>query len=357
MRILHVIESTEPDAGSSSFSLVELVRGLGAHGIESQIVAESTAGAEQVGLAPDRKPATHACQPETSASEFDVVHLHGWRRRAQPYARCAKRFILSPLGQIDPADFTTWRQRWRWRLKQRKAVRRAAVVTAMNEWEQEMLRRVVPEARVELLPLGLSTDAEGPRSLGSEAGGVKGAPGIPSPHILVLGSIDPASGAVALLKALAELGPDADGWSVVFAWPLEARWRQMLEAAVRRKGGEGRVVFVAAPDAAAQRGLLAQCGMLVAPAMRSRPPIAMMQAIAAGVPACGTKCAAPAEIECMTCEPNRSAMREMLRGMLRMSESERRETASRLQAQAKSHLDWSHLVDRYIRLYHEVSAS
>jgi glycosyltransferase involved in cell wall biosynthesis len=95
--------------------------------------------------------------------------------------------------------------------------------------------------------------------------------------------------------------------------------------------------------------------MLVAPALRARPPIAMMQAIAAGVPACGTKCAAPPEIECIACEPNRSAMRDMLRTMLRHTAAQRRETALRLQEQARHRLSWPALIDRYIDLYGELS--
>jgi glycosyltransferase involved in cell wall biosynthesis len=170
-----------------------------------------------------------------------------------------------------------------------------------------------------------------------------------------MGPVDPQSGAVALLKALAELGPLADSWHVVFAGRHERPWKAMLEAAVRRKGGENRVTFVSDPSVAVQRALLANAGLLVAPCLRARPPIPMMQAIAAGVPACGTKCAAPADVACTTCAPNRAALREMLRELLRRPDAERIAEAASLRDVARDRLAWSKMTDRYLALYREAS--
>lgn len=400
MRVLLVAESLRPQAASVALALVGLQRELKAHGMHATLLAADTAGAEKLGFdAPSVHP-SHADDPLVAVGAHEVVHLFGWgyplaQKSLAAIKLARKPYAVSPLGFFDGLDKRSLGQRVRWWLGDRRRVDGARCLLAMNEWELQALRGAKIHPRVELLPLGLSddefsnrattfsADSGGPSSSSeggvtmmdgdrvmkldsaaqskaptcgrSSATGNLRANGSPAPYILVLGPIDPPSGAAALLKALAEIGPDADGWSVVFAGHLELHWKQMLEAAVRRKGGEERVRFIHDPDLATQRTLLARCGTLVAPTLRSRPPIAMMQAVASGIPACGTKCAAPPEIDCLTCEPNRSAMRDMLRTMLQRSDAERRESALRLQDQAKRQLAWLAIIDRYISLYRGTS--
>lgn len=379
MRILLIAESLRPDAASLADSLVGLSRELRACGIHATLVSPERSGSGALGPEEPGVGSPPVADPVTAVAGHDLVHLIGWDYTLAQNALAAvgrerKPFIVSPAGSLDPLDKQRLRQRLRWWLTGSRALAKGRSLLAMNEWELTRLRQLSPRARIGLLPFGVDTEASVPRnSFGSATDGSDFEAPFPSsrrdrgittsggeslsqpgrPYVLVLGPIDPPSGAVALLKALAELGPDADGWSVVFAGHLEQHWQQMLEAAIRRKGGEQRVRFVNDPDLAMQQQLLAACGFLVAPALRSRPPMAMMQALAAGVPACGTACAAPPEIDCLTCEPNRAAMREMLRSMIRRSESEKRETTARQTEQVRHRFAWSNLIDRYISLYRE----
>ncbi|MDO8631761.1 MAG: glycosyltransferase, partial [Phycisphaerales bacterium] len=175
--------------------------------------------------------------------------------------------------------------------------------------------------------------------------------------LLMLGPIDPVHGCVALLKALAELGPDADGWKVVLAGRDSANWRRMLEAAIYRKGGGDRVQFENADSPAEQRALLARASFLVAPSLHVRPAVSIMQAIAADVPAIASTFSAPPGLENVlrVCGPSRAELREELRAAMRLTDEQRRGTTSVVLAAAKASLDWSILAPKYAQLYREIA--
>ncbi len=109
----------------------------------------------------------------------------------------------------------------------------------------------------------------------------------------MLGPIDPIEGIVPLLKAFAEIGTASDGWNIALVGREVGEWRKMLEAAIRRKGGEDRVQFASAMDLDAQRLWLSRASILAAPSLQIRCPISLLQAAAAGVPVIASRFLAP----------------------------------------------------------------
>lgn len=162
---------------------------------------------------------------------------------------------------------------------------------------------------------------------------------------------------MALLKALAELGPIANDWHVVFGAADTKGWRPMLEAAVRRKGGEDRVRFMDAPDVATQRKLIGESAVVVTPNLHPDLGIPVLQAAACGVPVIATTLAVPPGLNgtIQSCEPRRDALRDALRSMLSLSDEDRKRLGAGLKETARRTLDWSVLVDRYASLYGEVA--
>jgi glycosyltransferase involved in cell wall biosynthesis len=339
VRVLHVLESVDPEAGSVAVCLGGLHAALAARGLESAVV---TAHADAVRI-PDGA---------------DVVHIHGWGHELAPRMAAAalkarKPYIVSPHGALTygPYNRPTWKDRVRFAWRTRRLVRGAACVTFLNTLEEQDLhvRRVHPHIRA--LPYGLDfSEYHGdPMAVGAVSATDR--------CLLVLGPLHPRGGCVALLKAVAEIGPDANGWNIVLAGKDSGEWRKMLEAAVRRKKGDDRVVFTEAPTVAAQLARLAGASVLVAPDLHIGLPVSIMQAVAMGVPVIASTCVAPPGLDgaIRVCGPHREELREALRSVLKLSDEFRRVVGEKARTVGRAVFDWSVLADQYAQLYRELA--
>jgi glycosyltransferase involved in cell wall biosynthesis len=169
----------------------------------------------------------------------------------------------------------------------------------------------------------------------------------------MLGPLHPIEGFVPLLKAFAEVGHDADGWGVVLAGRETGDWRKILEAAIRRKGEEDRVVITTAPDVATQQAWLARATVLAAPSLQVRCPVSVLQAVAAGVPVLASSYVTPGGLEDVirVCGTSRQDLKAALRWVVSLSDSDRIEFGRRAGEVGRAAFDWSVLVEEYIRLY------
>ncbi len=352
LRILHVVESLQPEAGSVAISLAGLTEALTRNGLDStmitldDVLSGGTSGA--------------AIPLDKEATRVDLVHVHGWNpdtvsNVARIVRAAARPHVISPLGGLTDGPYNRkgWRQRFRFALKERKLIRQAAMLTALNDAERQNLETRKMHRRVEILPYGLTmSEYESPATTPDSV------PSEPEDRfLLVLGPIHPVEGLVPLLKAFAEIGSDADGWTVVLAGPEAGNWHAMLAAAVRRKRGADRVRFVLAPDVPSQRAWLARASILVAPSLQIRCPVSIMQAIAAGVPVIASPCAVPTGLDGAVdvCPPNREGLKKALRTALGRTPAQRREIGQRGREAGHSLVDWPQLVGRYIQLYEGVA--
>jgi glycosyltransferase involved in cell wall biosynthesis len=333
MRILHVVESRLPTAGSVSVCLHGLVRCLRAQGIESAVVAGP-------GEFDDRLSGT------------EVVHIHGWGfpLALKAAAKAPGRIVLSPGGRLldDLRRRPNWLRRIRERLTVGPLIRAAGTMTAVNETEARLLRREWKYGPTRVLPYGIdfaefAVASSERRTEASERG------------LLVLGPLDPAHGCGALLKAFAELGNATDGWTVTLAGGGPANLRATLEAAVRRKGGESRVSFRGAESIEEQKALLNEADLLVDAGLRVSPGVSILAALASGVCVIATEAAAPAESQeiVQTCAPRRDAIREALRTVLPLSPRALRERGQAVRETARARFDWPALCPRYIAMYED----
>jgi len=345
LRILHVVESLEPDAGSVSVLLGGLVSALRDRSIESEVMATNA-----------RSPAADLSGAARRLGEGALIHFHGWgdaamRRLAALARRQRKPYVISPLGALTPGCHHghTWAERLRKLLGGDRLVRAAAALAPLNFCERDSLAARFHHQQLHLLPYGLNvSEYEGPQGIAGEL-----PPGPDGRCLLLLGPIHPIEGLVPFLKAFAEIGPEADGWRVVFAGRETGDWRKMLEAAIRRKGGAGRVTFTPAPDEAAQRAWLARASLVAAPSLQVRCPVSVLQAIAAGVPVVATDRVAPpgfnGAIE--VCAPDREGLKRALHSLLTCTDEERAARAERARATAHAAFDWPVLVDSYVTFY------
>ena len=349
LRTLHVIDSMVPGAGSLAVSLPGLVRALKSRNVEATVFS-STGRWNDDDAGGDASAELHEL-----IGRADIVHVHGWdfslAPKAASLARSAKKpYVLSPHGSLTDAHP---RRKGLWpklsaALSQRRAVCDAARLAALTDFEASALHDRGLHKNVTVLPYGLDFDRYAHPSPSGDAGArAEGR------CLLMLGPIAPAFGSGALLKAFAEVGGDADGWRVLVAGSNRGNWRKMLEAAVRRKGGEDHVRFVQAPDVASQCGFLAEADALAAVSLRTSTGVSIMQAAASGVPVLASNCAAPDGLDgaIHLCEPQRAAIRDGLRAVLTLPEAQHTEIARGAREAARKQYDWSVLIDRYVELY------
>lgn len=141
------------------------------------------------------------------AQRGDIVHFHGlWQydhaKLSRELTRRAVSMVVSPHGMLEP---WAWRHRW-WKkwpyygLVERGHLHRAKAVLATASLEAQRLQQMLPQQRIEALPLGLTDDSAGPdyekarEKLGWEAG---------ETVFLFLSRLHPKKGLDLLLKALA----------------------------------------------------------------------------------------------------------------------------------------------------------
>ena len=353
LQVLHVVESLAPEAGSVAVSLRGLFTALEERGIESEAV---TLDQDERDLQDVRSTGFEPSIAGRLVRDASVVHVHGWgtgmgRSLARAAEKAGTPLVISPLGELSEGRHhqATWRDRLRGFLGESRLVRRAAVITVVNEAERRAVQAGGYGSRVEVLPYGL-------RMVEYEAADSPAVELPPAPDgrgLLLLGPLHPLEGFVPLMKAFAEIGPDADGWYVALAGRETGNWRKMLEAAIQRKGASDRVVVAPAADVATQQAWLARASALASPSLHFRCPVSIMQAVAAGVPVIASDRVAPDGLngKIRSCAPRRDKLREALRFVLQLSDEDRASMAAEARDAGRSLFDWSVLVDQYVPLY------
>lgn len=363
LHVLHVVPSLAPQADSVGVALPGLLRALtDADCRGAVLVLDNHADVEPAFNV--QAWSVHAWDPNKSLrliDDADVVHLHGLGdRRSTVVARAAHRrstpVVLAPHGALSPAGSTrrSLRQRLVGGFRDRAILRSVGAVQALHAVEARHLKP--HRLGGPLVQLPYSADVTESSQTNGVAPVVEGVDG---PCLLMLGPIDPVEGVLAVLKSIAELGTSGNDWRVVLAGPTQGAWRAMLEAGIRRKGAEDRVLFTSAPDLPSQRTWLERASLLVAGGLRIRPAVSIMQGVAMGVPVLSTSCVVPDDLtDCVTvCEPTRAEIRAGLRETLDMGEDARRSQAAKAKACFQSRLSWEILAPRYLELYQRVKAN
>ncbi|MFQ5494941.1 MAG: glycosyltransferase family 4 protein, partial [Phycisphaerae bacterium] len=335
MRVLHVAESLKPDPGSVAVSLSGLFRALQARAIESSHLVAEDEGTSANGDVVSR-----------AVSRADLVHIHGFGYGLAGAAATAANaastpYVISPLGALGQSVAGPRRVRDRLSdlFSAKRVIPGARAIGAVNDVERAELESVARNGKVVSLPYGI--DVARYRSGTPLSAELPDLP--PGPCLLILAPIHPEQGFVPLLRAFAEIGATVNPWHIVIAGRVVGDWRDELEAAIRRKGGEKRVTFTAAPDVATQQAWLARASLLVSPSLRIGCGVAVMQAVAGGTPVLATRPSVPGVLSDIIggCGPSRHEIKRALRKLIDQTEEERQAAGRRVRDTAGDCLDWS----------------
>lgn len=341
-RILHVVESSTPEAGTVAVLLDGLHVALRERGVESNAVALNGSTGEH--------------KFAELVAETDLVHFHGWGHRsardlAGEARRSGKPYVISPFGSLTygPYRRRTWSDRLARPFRDGPVVRRAAALSAPSNNEADKLRKNRTHSNVHVLPYGVtSAEYAAHGDSQSEPNGSGD-----TRLMLLLGPIDPREGFLPLLRSLEELGAFADGWNLIVAGRKIADWPSSVEPWIASKGWTDRIRFCEAPNVAAQRKLLAEASLVVAPSLHTRCPVSIIQAAAAGVPVIASACTVPSELEDAVCVfgTARVELKIDLRKMLAMTDDELAAMADRAQEAVRTRIEWTTVVEQYTRFY------
>lgn len=297
------------------------------------------------------RAALHASLPQV-----DVLHLHEFRTleallAAPLAAQHSTPLVLSPHGTLTiHTGRSLLKRTWDGLLSPRVArhIQHIAALTRAEADEAQQLWRGwgLPAPQTHILPNGVDLDefAHLPDASAFRARwGLDGAR-----VVLFLGRLHPRKGGEPLLRAFRQLG--APDLRLVFAGPDEGA----LEDLQRLAAGDARIIFTGFLDGGERLQALAAADLFALPAVGEGLSMALLEALAAGLPAIiSPGCNLPEAAEAgaaLLAEVDVAALQEALQSLL--DDAPRRATMSAAaRAFVRQHYAWDAIAAAYEALY------
>jgi glycosyltransferase involved in cell wall biosynthesis len=308
MRVLHVAASLAIEWGGPPQAITHLASALAKRHVSSTIYASAIprnghlietpceAATFPVGFGAS---VWRGRSPELSRAlrnamdQHDLVHIYElWHHPHYAAVRAAQQtgtpYVISPLGALEDAAMSRkgFRKRAYTVLFQRRALRQASAVHVMTESERTGVLQLAPGAKVALLPLGVDVGAFTnlpPRETLNER-----FPELSGKRVLLfLGRIHPIKGLPLAVEALARLSSDTkfDDVVLLIAGPDEGGYQTEVEAHAKGLGVRARVIFTGLVAAEDKQAVLARADAFVLPSLSEGFSVALLEALASGLPA------------------------------------------------------------------------
>ena len=314
MRVLHVIASLGAGSGGPTEALRGLAPAQAAQGDQVTVLSVNLDGPpwQPAAAAPGRatlreagvtweyfpgsfprrwlrSPALAAALPAAVAAA-DAVEIHGLYHHpliaaARTCRRLGRPYVLRPLGILDPV--IQGRRRWRKRVADllggRELLRGAALIHCTSEAEAEIARPWIGAVPVAVVPHGV-TPAPLPDAADLDRARARWLGEAPGPLLLFLGRLTPKKGLRTLIAALPPLAARWPGLRLLIAGKDEGEAAPAL-ALAEKLGVAQRLIFVGHLDAAGKGAALALSSLFVLPSQSENFGLALVEALAAGLPA------------------------------------------------------------------------
>jgi glycosyltransferase involved in cell wall biosynthesis len=306
LRVLHVIPAVAPRYGGPSAAVVGMCRGLQAAGTETLIATTDADGRGRLAVALGRST-TFAGVPaiffrrqasegfkwsaplsrwlSRHVAEFDLVHVHAVFSHSSIAAGRACRsarvpYVVRPLGTLDP--WSVGRRRLRKRLLFRLGVRdllsgaaRMHYTTAEEGRLAESVVGSLPAGTV--VPVGVDDVYFRPNA----------PPTGDAPYVLALSRLDAKKRLEWIINACHAMASESGlgVWRLVIAGDGEAAYVARLRDLAARGPARDRIVFEGWVDGEAKAALIRGASLFVLPSHQENLGVAMLEALASGVPA------------------------------------------------------------------------
>lgn len=317
-RVLHIARSAAADSCGVGAIVRALVAEQNDKGVSSQCWSVATSESLQAAATADAIPVEYfrgfpvvgprrlafsreLLREVTSvdASGYGIIHQHGmWSAASLATARWRERFnrptVIAPHGTLDP-----WALRQSWAKKrlsyygwERRNLHKAACLHATGEQEVAAFRDFGLSNPIALIPNGVSQhwiNSQG------NAADFRNRFQIPNDRrvLLYLSRVTPKKGLSMLLEAMNKDQTWSSDWILVIAGPDERGYTAQLRAQCQSLGLEGHVVFVGPIYGKDRRDALDAAELFVLPTHSEGNPMAVLEALAVGLPVLtttGTPC-------------------------------------------------------------------
>lgn len=170
----------------------------------------------------------------------------------------------------------------------RRALERAAAVIVLGDRWVAALRPAAPRARWRAVPNGVPMPPPPDRLAGAAAG---------PPGFLFLGTLSAAKGVEDILKAVAEARPRGFSGTVILAGDAEnPTRREALQATIDATGCHDQVLLPGILEGSDKDRALAEAAAFLLPSYGEGLPMALLEAMAAGLPVIATRVGAVPEV-------------------------------------------------------------
>ncbi|MEX0758999.1 MAG: glycosyltransferase [Tistlia sp.] len=371
MRILHVISNLDLELGGPSLACAEMARAVAAAGHEVAVYTTDRTARGRLEVSDDgpqlRDGVTYryfrhrwhdgwswswplARALWRDAGGFDLLHVHSlylFHSWAGPAAARAAGvpYLVRPHGTLDPSVWP--RRRWAKTpvelLFQNRMIGGAAALHYTSEDERLLAEPYARGRPALVVPLGLST---GDYARLPPPGRLRAAhPEVGSrPLVLFLGRLAEKKGLDLLVPAFARLVEAGADLQLVLAGPDRGA-RAETEARIAALGLAGRVTFTGMLRGEDKLAALADAALFVLPSYRENFGLAVVEAMAAGLPVViSDQVAIWREIEAdgagLVCRTEVDSLTEALAAAL-ASPAALAERGRRARDSARRHFDWA----------------
>ncbi len=226
---------------------------------------------------------------EPIVNQFDLIHLHGvWdpliRAVAALAAKCAKPFVLTPHGMLDPWAMRqkTWKKRLALTLGYRRMLNDAAFLHFLNADERALAERLHLNSPTRVLPNGIFLEELDPLP---EKGAFRAAhPELAGARlVLFLSRLHYKKGLDFLADAFAIVGREFADAHLVVAGPDDGA-KASFESQIARLGIADRVHLVGPIYAAQKLAALRDCDCFCLPSRQEGFSLAVTEAMACEAP-------------------------------------------------------------------------
>ena len=225
----------------------------------------------------------------------DVVHQHGiWTAISRATQLLRRRFgiptVIAPHGSLEPwaLERSRTKKTIALALYERENLARADCLHAVSEYEIPSFRSFGLTNPIAVIPNAISTgwiDSTGDSLAFRQAYSIDEGHRI----LLFLSRITPVKGLPLLLEAVARVRGEIPDWRLVIVGGEELGHLSMLYKMITELGLGNMVSFTGALFGQAKRDAFAAAEVFVLPTRRDAAPIAVLEALGAGVPVITTK--------------------------------------------------------------------
>ena len=308
MRLIHVVPDIGPEGGGMGEVAVDLSRTLSARGIDSTVWTLSSAGSmewavDHRSLRPNEAVAFACTGPRSVGYSLTlqrtlagtdaggtIVHQHGiWLGLSAAVhrwsAHAGGKVVVAPHGALDPWAVARSRTK-KWvasRLYENANLRRAACLHALSDEEAVALREFGLKNPVAVLPNGVDTAWAG-QTPDSESFRARYRIPADARVLLFLSRLHPKKGLDLLFRAMAAEGADFRGWILVAAGSGEPAYLRELGTLAGSLGISGSIRFVGHLGDPERRQAFGAAQAFVLPSRSEGFPMAVLEALACGVP-------------------------------------------------------------------------